>query len=229
MQTRFDILKYANERARENTTREESDKRKSTEFSKLSNRARKVVFSDESTFHVYGPTAWPPRSPDLTPLDFFFWGYIKDIVYKTVVADLDDLHRRIVAACATVTPEMLRNTWQELEYRLDICRATRDPAEFFECLVTVDETPVHEVEARWEPCPKKSFRSKWRLCSGIRREFFCWTGCPTVRPLTMITTAIHCNFAIAFSKAPKENGGAAFFSNMAGHMAVSTPFPPCVL
>ncbi|KAJ4426761.1 hypothetical protein ANN_26560, partial [Periplaneta americana] len=54
-----------------------------------------------------GPTAWPPRSPDLTPLDFFFWGYIKDIVYKTVVADLEDLRRRIVAACATVTPEML--------------------------------------------------------------------------------------------------------------------------
>ena len=74
-----------------------------------------------------GPTAWPPRSPDLTPLDFFFFGggYIKDIVYKTVVADLEDLRRRIVAACATVTPEMLRNTWQELEYRLDICRATR--------------------------------------------------------------------------------------------------------
>ncbi|KAJ4434368.1 hypothetical protein ANN_22927 [Periplaneta americana] len=75
-----------------------------------------------------GPTAWPPRSPDLTPLDFFsFWGYIKDIVYKTVVADLEDLLRRIVAACATVTPEMLRNTWQELEYCLDICRATRVP------------------------------------------------------------------------------------------------------
>ncbi|KAJ4447807.1 hypothetical protein ANN_09815 [Periplaneta americana] len=73
-----------------------------------------------------GPTAWPPRSPDLTPLDFFFWGYIKDIVYKTVVADLEDLRRRIVAACATVTPEMLQNAWQELEYRLDICRATRE-------------------------------------------------------------------------------------------------------
>ncbi|KAJ4436638.1 hypothetical protein ANN_16769 [Periplaneta americana] len=72
-----------------------------------------------------GPTAWPLRSPDLIPLDFFFWGYIKDIVYKTVVADLEDLRRRIVAACATVTPEMLRNTWQEPEYRLDICRATR--------------------------------------------------------------------------------------------------------
>ena len=25
-----------------------------------------------------GPTAWPPRSPDLTPLEFFVWGFIKD-------------------------------------------------------------------------------------------------------------------------------------------------------
>ena len=21
---------------------------------------------------------WPPRSPDLTPCDFFFWGFVKD-------------------------------------------------------------------------------------------------------------------------------------------------------
>ena len=30
-----------------------------------------------------GPIAWPPRSPDLTPMDFFLWGYIKSIVYET--------------------------------------------------------------------------------------------------------------------------------------------------
>ena len=24
----------------------------------------------------YGPTRWPPRSPDLTPLDFFLWGFL---------------------------------------------------------------------------------------------------------------------------------------------------------
>jgi len=23
------------------------------------------------------PTPWPPRSPDITPLDFFLWGYVK--------------------------------------------------------------------------------------------------------------------------------------------------------
>ena len=28
-----------------------------------------------------GPIPWPPRSPDITPLDFLLWGYVKDIVY----------------------------------------------------------------------------------------------------------------------------------------------------
>ena len=29
-----------------------------------------------------GPVNWPPRSPDLTPLDFFLWGYVKDKLYS---------------------------------------------------------------------------------------------------------------------------------------------------
>ena len=28
-----------------------------------------------------GPISWLPCSPDITPLDFFLWGYVKDIVY----------------------------------------------------------------------------------------------------------------------------------------------------
>ena len=28
-----------------------------------------------------GVAEWPARSPDLTPLDFFFWGVLKDRVY----------------------------------------------------------------------------------------------------------------------------------------------------
>jgi hypothetical protein len=51
-----------------------------------------------------GPIAWPPRSPDLTPLDFFLWGYVKNIVYQVKINDL-------------------QATWNEVEYRLDICRA----------------------------------------------------------------------------------------------------------
>lgn len=28
------------------------------------------------------PVNWPPRSPDLNPLDYFLWGYLKPVVYK---------------------------------------------------------------------------------------------------------------------------------------------------
>jgi hypothetical protein len=35
-----------------------------------------------------------------------------------------DLRQRIIEAVELITPHMLINTWQELEYRLGICRAT---------------------------------------------------------------------------------------------------------
>ena len=31
---------------------------------------------------------------DLTPLDFFFWGYVNDRVYKTAVNDIDHLKEK---------------------------------------------------------------------------------------------------------------------------------------
>ncbi|GFU06994.1 transposable element Tc3 transposase [Trichonephila clavipes] len=29
----------------------------------------------------FGPVNWPTKSCDLTPLDFFLWGYVKSLVY----------------------------------------------------------------------------------------------------------------------------------------------------
>jgi hypothetical protein len=61
-----------------------------------------------------GPIPWPPRSPDITPLDFFLWGYVKDIVYKTPVTSLDELKLRTVAAIETITPQKLYITFRKL-------------------------------------------------------------------------------------------------------------------
>ena len=71
-----------------------------------------------------GPIPWPPRSPDITPLDFFLWGYVKDIVYRTKVRDINDLQHRIIQVINAVTINMFARTWQEIEYRLDIVSAT---------------------------------------------------------------------------------------------------------
>jgi hypothetical protein len=53
------------------------------------------------------------------------WGYVKDIVYKTPVTSLDELKLRIFAAVETITRQMLENPRKEIEYRLDILRATK--------------------------------------------------------------------------------------------------------
>jgi hypothetical protein len=68
---------------------------------------------------------WPPRSPDITPLDFFLWGYVKSSVFRTPVNGLDDLKTRIRNAISAIPADMLHRTWQEFEYRLDVLRATK--------------------------------------------------------------------------------------------------------
>ncbi|GBN60448.1 hypothetical protein AVEN_172982-1 [Araneus ventricosus] len=56
-----------------------------------------------------GCVEWPPRSPDLNPLDFFLWGYIKQRVYATPPSTLQELLNRNMGACASVSPAMLYN------------------------------------------------------------------------------------------------------------------------
>jgi len=41
-------------------------------------------------------------SPDLTPLDFYLWGTLKDVVYRKKPAMLGDLRAEIRAACAAI-------------------------------------------------------------------------------------------------------------------------------
>jgi hypothetical protein len=49
---------------------------------------------------------WPPRSPDLTPLDFFLWGYVINTVYQDKINNLQHLKAHIRDAVATVAPNM---------------------------------------------------------------------------------------------------------------------------
>ena len=45
-----------------------------------------------------GTIAWPPRSPDLTPLDFYLWSHIKSIVYSEEIASCEQLKEKIIVA-----------------------------------------------------------------------------------------------------------------------------------
>ena len=47
-----------------------------------------------------GPILWPPRSPDLTALDYFIWGTIKNIVYLNPLPTQQDCMERVRQAVA---------------------------------------------------------------------------------------------------------------------------------
>lgn len=68
-----------------------------------------------------GAIEWPPRSPDLTPLDFFLWGHLKSKVYMTQPTSLEDLQQRIVNECRQITPQMLQNVRERFEQNLYYC------------------------------------------------------------------------------------------------------------
>ncbi|GBN11261.1 hypothetical protein AVEN_268832-1 [Araneus ventricosus] len=68
--------------------------------------------------------AWPPRSLDITPLDFYLWGYVNQHVYSERSNDINHLKRGIMEVIYSVTSDVLTRVWEELDYRLDVCRTT---------------------------------------------------------------------------------------------------------
>jgi hypothetical protein len=66
---------------------------------------------------------WTPRSPDLTPMAFFLWGFVKDNFYiSPLPTTLHELKTRIREICANTDQEILHNVWQEAEYQFDVAR-----------------------------------------------------------------------------------------------------------
>ncbi|GFV12335.1 putative LOC100569746 [Trichonephila clavipes] len=55
----------------------------------------------------FGPVNWPPRSCDLTTLDYFLWGYVKSLVYADKPQTLDHLEDNIRRVIADIWSQML--------------------------------------------------------------------------------------------------------------------------
>ena len=72
---------------------------------------------------LHHPIEWPPRSPDLTPLDFFLWGYLKQKVFSTPPASLGELRRRIVDEMNILRNDqaIIRRSFSEMRDRVDLC------------------------------------------------------------------------------------------------------------
>ncbi|GFU70400.1 putative transposable element [Trichonephila clavipes] len=62
----------------------------------------------------FGPVNWPPRSCDLTPLDYFLWGYVKSLVYADKPQTLDRLEdniRRVIADIRAAKIGKVNENW----------------------------------------------------------------------------------------------------------------------
>ncbi|GFW48476.1 putative LOC100569746 [Trichonephila clavipes] len=73
----------------------------------------------------FGPVNWPPRSCDLTPLDYFLWEYVKSLVYADKPQTLDHLEDNIRRVIADIRPQMLEKVIENWTSRLDYIRASR--------------------------------------------------------------------------------------------------------
>ncbi|GFX41647.1 putative transposable element [Trichonephila clavipes] len=72
----------------------------------------------------FGPVNWPPRSCDLTPLDYCLWGYVKSLVYADKLQTLHHLEDNIRRVIADIRPQMLEKVIENWTSRLDYIRAS---------------------------------------------------------------------------------------------------------
>ncbi|CAK9810866.1 Mariner Mos1 transposase [Anthophora plagiata] len=64
---------------------------------------------------------WPPCSPDLSPCDFFLWGYLKAEVFKDRPTSLNQLKEAIQEEIEGISSDMLARVMQNFQERLQMC------------------------------------------------------------------------------------------------------------
>jgi hypothetical protein len=67
-----------------------------------------------------GDIGWPARSHDLTPCDFFLWGYLKAKVYARRPGTIEQLKEAIRQEIAAIPPVMTRKIMDNFRERLFI-------------------------------------------------------------------------------------------------------------
>lgn len=68
---------------------------------------------------------WPPRSCDLTPLDYFLWGYVKDKVYANAPATIPELKREIRRVIGGIGEPLIESVIENLGKRIIACKRSR--------------------------------------------------------------------------------------------------------
>ena len=92
-----------------------------------------------------GSVNWPPRSPDLSALDFFLWGYLKNEVYKEPVATLTALKARIRHCIRALPQTTLQATMRDslMAHVWSVCAGTEGTSKT--CCFVLDRTVAGSV------------------------------------------------------------------------------------
>lgn len=69
-----------------------------------------------------GDIHWPPRSPDLTPNDYFLWGYLKSRVYEDNPTTVEQLKQNIVREINSIPRTTCQRVFENLRVRLQECQ-----------------------------------------------------------------------------------------------------------
>ena len=85
----------------------------------LKNRFPNRLISKNSDF------LWPPRSLDLNPLDFFFWGFMKQKIKEANPRSLDEIKTSIASFVNSITEEMLQRVNRQFCSRVTRCIQAR--------------------------------------------------------------------------------------------------------
>jgi hypothetical protein len=72
-----------------------------------------------------GQIEWPPRFPDLTPLDSFLWGHLKSLVFHTHPHAINDFKANISAVCRDSTPQNLERVPCNVQFCKNLCNKRR--------------------------------------------------------------------------------------------------------
>jgi hypothetical protein len=77
----------------------------------------------ESVFtgRIISKRLWPPRSPDLSPPDFFLWGNLKDTVYSNHPNTLKELQAHIQCTVDRMSTGTLQNVFANMIRRVRLC------------------------------------------------------------------------------------------------------------
>ena len=83
-----------------------------------------TVFENQ-IFSRYFEVIWPARSCDLTPLDYFLWGTVRDKCYVNHPETISDLKHEIKEAIHKILTGTIETALEDCVNRMAYCKASR--------------------------------------------------------------------------------------------------------